>query len=65
MENWKKLFEVKYEKIILDLDDMFILEKGERVFIEMKPGYEWPRCHGYDIALEENKFNELFKEVTL
>lgn len=59
MMEWKRLFEVQ-DRVVISDEDNFILEKGERVFIEMKPGYEWPRCHGYDIALEDDYF---FKEV--
>lgn len=60
---WKKLYEVKQDVILSD-EDNIILEKGERVYIEMKPGYEWPRCHGYDVAfMEEDDFEDYFKEV--
>lgn len=60
---WKKLFEVM-EDVILSDEDNVILEKGERVYIEMKPGYTHPRCHGYDAAfMEEDDFDYFFKEV--
>lgn len=46
-----------------DESDELRLYKGERVYLDFYGPNGYPLCHGYDVALEENEFDDFLEEV--
>lgn len=58
----KRLFEVK-RNIILSEEDDIVFKKGERVYLEFYGPNGYPLCHGYDVAIDEDEWDEFLEEV--
>lgn len=56
----RELYEVKKN---IKLTDEITLYKGERVYLDFYGPNGYPLCHGYDVAFEENEFNDFLEEV--